>query len=63
VDQVAGPVLFAARLQHDADPLQRLDHPQRRSRREAYVVALDKTTGVEKWRIDRGQRIRSYWHR
>lgn len=27
---------------------------------EAYIVALDKKTGTEKWRIDRGNRIRSY---
>jgi outer membrane protein assembly factor BamB len=27
---------------------------------EAYVVALDKSTGSERWRIDRGDRIRSY---
>lgn len=27
---------------------------------EAYIVALDKKTGNEKWRIDRGNRIRSY---
>ncbi len=27
---------------------------------EAYIVALDKTTGEEKWRTDRGNRIRSY---
>jgi outer membrane protein assembly factor BamB len=27
---------------------------------EAFIVALDKTTGEEKWRIDRGNRIRSY---
>lgn len=27
---------------------------------EAYIVALDKSTGAERWRIDRGNRFRSY---
>lgn len=27
---------------------------------EAYIVALDKKTGEEKWRVNRGNRIRSY---
>lgn len=28
--------------------------------KRAYIVALDKTTGAEKWRIDRPNRVRSY---
>jgi len=60
VDQVAGPVL--SRHGFSTTPILYKDSIILNGDQdaEAYVVALDKTTGVEKWRIDRGQRIRSY---